>query len=245
MLAHAVRDTTRKKFDDFLIVDIDAHVSESAFWDEMTDFIPSDVWKYNAKSFKERGNATACRMRTRASVPERVRPRARTPASPRNRCRQGVHKQAALSRRAIESMGIDYMCCSRPPMLGLGMHPQPEVEVQLARAYNRWLTRAHPAAGRRASRRCSTCRSTTPRRATQMVENSATRRAWSASWSPPCATSRCTTTPTCGSTRCWRSAACRSPSMPGSYWDDGVDGAAQPLPRRCTRCRSCFATWST
>ena len=53
---------------------------------------------------------------------------------------QGVHKQAALSRRAMDAMGIDYMTVFPTAMLTLGVHPQPEVEVLIAEAYNTWLT---------------------------------------------------------------------------------------------------------
>ena len=54
-LAHAEKYVKRKKLDEFLVVDIDAHVSEGMFWNEVTDRIPSNVWKYNAKTFSERG----------------------------------------------------------------------------------------------------------------------------------------------------------------------------------------------
>ena len=54
-LAHAEKYAKRKKLDEFLVVDIDAHVSEGMFWNEVTDRIPSNVWKYNAKTFSERG----------------------------------------------------------------------------------------------------------------------------------------------------------------------------------------------
>ena len=39
----------------------------------------------------------------------------------------------------MDAMGVDYACVFPTPMLGLAMHPQPDVEVTLARAYNRWL----------------------------------------------------------------------------------------------------------
>ena len=37
-------------------------------------------------------------------------------------------------------MGIDIAVMFPTPMLKLGLHPQVEVEVALARAYNRWLS---------------------------------------------------------------------------------------------------------
>ena len=141
-LAHARRAANRKKFDEFLIVDVDAHVRETLFWEEITDRIPSDVWRYNAKSFKERGNTPGLsngqpglnyqdmfgRVPHGAALKEKV-----------DRAKDG-HPQAVLARRAMDAMGIDYMTVFPTPMLTLGIHPQPEVEVELGRAYNRWLT---------------------------------------------------------------------------------------------------------
>ena len=40
----------------------------------------------------------------------------------------------------MDAIGIDVAVMFPTPMLQLGLHPQVEVEVQLARAYNRWLT---------------------------------------------------------------------------------------------------------
>jgi hypothetical protein len=51
----------------------------------------------------------------------------------------GVHRDVTLTRRAMEAMAIDYMVVFPTPMLMLGMHPQPEMEVWLGNAYNRWL----------------------------------------------------------------------------------------------------------
>jgi predicted TIM-barrel fold metal-dependent hydrolase len=36
-------------------------------------------------------------------------------------------------------MGVDYACLFPTPMLFLGLHPQPEMEMALCQAYNRWL----------------------------------------------------------------------------------------------------------
>jgi hypothetical protein len=50
-----------------------------------------------------------------------------------------THRQIELTRRAMDSMGIDCTVTFPTPMLLLGMHPQAEVEVALGRAFNRWL----------------------------------------------------------------------------------------------------------
>src|SRR6202008_555295 len=50
------------------------------------------------------------------------------------------HAQVTLVRRAMDSMGIDYMVVFPTPMLVLGMHPQVEMEVVIGNAFNKWLT---------------------------------------------------------------------------------------------------------
>ena len=50
------------------------------------------------------------------------------------------HRDIGLTRKWMDSMGVDVACVFPTPMLGLGLNPIVEVEVQYARAYNRWLT---------------------------------------------------------------------------------------------------------
>jgi predicted TIM-barrel fold metal-dependent hydrolase len=45
----------------------------------------------------------------------------------------------ALTQRAMDAMGLDYMVVFPTPMLSLGMHPQPDAEVALGKAFNRWM----------------------------------------------------------------------------------------------------------
>src|SRR5262249_6769052 len=54
-LAEAV--PTEAKLKDWLVVDVDAHVNETAFWSEVTDCIDNDVVRYIAEAFRDRGPA--------------------------------------------------------------------------------------------------------------------------------------------------------------------------------------------
>ena len=54
---------------------------------------------------------------------------------------------SSLTKRWMDAMGVDYACLFPTPMLYLGLHPQVEIEVALARAYNRWLCEHILAAG--------------------------------------------------------------------------------------------------
>ena len=49
------------------------------------------------------------------------------------------HRDITTTLRWMDAMGVDYACLFPTPMLFLGTHPQVEVEVSMARAYNRWL----------------------------------------------------------------------------------------------------------
>src|SRR6516225_5712785 len=69
------------------------------------------------------------------ALPERRRPH----PAPGRTARNGHGRRRPSRRRAMESLAIDYMVVFPTPMLFLGMHPQPEMEVWLGRAYNRWL----------------------------------------------------------------------------------------------------------
>jgi predicted TIM-barrel fold metal-dependent hydrolase len=52
---------------------------------------------------------------------------------------QSVPREVVLSRRAIESMGLDYQVFFPNALLFLGHHPVREMEVELSTAYNRWI----------------------------------------------------------------------------------------------------------
>ena len=142
VLAHAARDAEKTGFNDMLIVDVDAHISETMFWPEVIERIDSDVYKQMAASFQDRVGSPPGLLNAQPGmlyqdvfgrIPHQQSQQEALEAT-------DVHKQVTLTRRAMDSMGIDYMVVFPPPMLLLGTHPQAEVEVELAWAFNRWLT---------------------------------------------------------------------------------------------------------
>src|ERR1700685_1902599 len=54
ILAHAAKEARQ---DDYFIVDVDAHVTETAFWSEVVDSMDSDVYRQIARAFKDRSAA--------------------------------------------------------------------------------------------------------------------------------------------------------------------------------------------
>jgi uncharacterized protein len=138
ILAHAAKDA---KQHDYFIVDVDAHVTETAFWSEVVDRMESDVYKQMARAFKERGGAPGLLNATPGMLYQDVFGR----IPHQQRLGEAVpggrtHAQVTLVQRAMDSMGIDYMVVFPTPMLVLGMHPQIEMEVVIGNAFNKWLT---------------------------------------------------------------------------------------------------------
>ena len=138
ILAHAARD---RETDDYFIVDVDAHVMETAFWTEVTDRIDNEVYRQMAKAFKDRGGSPPGLLNAMPGtlyqdVSGRIPHQQRLGEAVPN----GQHPQVTLVQRAMDSMGIDYMVVFPTPMLVLGMHPQADVEVAIGTAFNRWLT---------------------------------------------------------------------------------------------------------
>src|SRR5579863_8928563 len=138
ILAHAAKDARR---DDYFIVDVDAHVTETAFWPEVVDRMDSDVYRQMARAFKERGGAPGLLNATPGMLYQDVFGR----IPHQQRLAEAVpggrtHAQVTLVQRAMDSMGIDYMVVFPTPMLVLGMHPQVETEVVIGNAFNKWLT---------------------------------------------------------------------------------------------------------
>jgi predicted TIM-barrel fold metal-dependent hydrolase len=140
VLAHAKRDAAQLA--DTFIVDVDGHVTETAFWSEIVEFIDDEVLRYNAQSFRQKLGSPPGYMNNQpgmyqqdvfgriphqAGLLEAVDP-------------AGPHPMIQLVTRAIDSMGIHTQVVFPTPMLLLGMHPQIEIEVALGNAFNRWLS---------------------------------------------------------------------------------------------------------
>lgn len=141
ILAHAAQDA--RKMRDYFIVDVDAHVTEVAFWNEITDLIDGDVYRQWAHSFRDRaggGGTALMNISTGMSYQDVFGRIPHDHMQGESTAGEKKHRQVVITERAMDSMGIDYMIVFPTPMLQLGMHPQPEIEVVLGKAYNRWMT---------------------------------------------------------------------------------------------------------
>ena len=142
ILAHARQQADERNFEDYFIVDIDAHHMETTSWHEIIQYIEDPVIRAQALEYQQfrtgappyglsgdfglRYQGVGGRIPHTDNRLEKVE-------------EKDVHPDVILTRRAIESFGLDYMVVFPTGMLFLGVHPQPEMEVLLGRAYNRWL----------------------------------------------------------------------------------------------------------
>jgi predicted TIM-barrel fold metal-dependent hydrolase len=139
LLAHAMEQGIQRRYEDFLIVDVDGHHYEVSSFAQICDYIEDPVMRDQAKyqGFGIGGITSATGGGGYQNLLGRVtrrtsgNPNEKTPASP--------HRDVTLTKRWMDALGIDIVCLFPTPMLTLGLTPRPEVENALARAYNRWL----------------------------------------------------------------------------------------------------------
>ncbi len=142
ILAHAKQRADANKFEDYLIVDVDSHHTETTSWHEIIEYIEDPVVRAQALEYQQirtggppyglSGDFGLKYQGVGGRIPHNDN-RLETVEE------TDVHRDVVLTRRAMESFGFDYMVVFPTPMLFLGTHPQPEMEVLLGRAYNRWL----------------------------------------------------------------------------------------------------------
>ena len=143
ILRASTEHARRHKYADWTIVDIDAHHVENISWKEIVHFIEDPVIRDDAISwYKERpwgvpyglnGDFGLRYQDVGGRIPHQADLREKTPTE------QGIHRDVQLTRRAMQALSLDYMVVFPQSMLLLGLHPQVEMEVILANAYNSWV----------------------------------------------------------------------------------------------------------
>jgi hypothetical protein len=103
---------TTEKLKDWLVVDVDAHVNETAFWSEITDRIDNDVLRYIAESFRDRGPAPGL---LNANGPLYQDVAGRTSRSWPSRLRPGCIVRCSLRSAPWMRSASTTWWCSRPP----------------------------------------------------------------------------------------------------------------------------------
>ena len=141
LLAKAAQQRDARKFTDFPIIDCDSHHYESDSAAEILDFLDDPVIKQLADSDKARGKPAGIFGEGRVGYQDRGGRITRYPLRRTELTPGGTeHRHVHVTHRWMDAMGVDYTCLFPGPMLGLGLHPEAEIEYRLAIAYNRWLT---------------------------------------------------------------------------------------------------------
>ena len=142
ILAHARAAALKRKLQDWFIADIDAHHVEVVSWKEIFEYVEDPVIREQA-IYYQRERIGAPPYGLNGDLGLRYQDvGGRIPHQSDRReivSETDVHRDVVLTRRAMDSLGIDCMVVFPTPMLMLGLHPQHEMEVWLSRAYNRWL----------------------------------------------------------------------------------------------------------
>ena len=140
LLSHARKQAVQRKFDDMLIVDVDAHHYESENFREFLPYMENEVFKQLALQGISKGSRGAITV-TNVGYQDMGGRVTRYPLRGTEKTgEQGHHRDVELGYRWMDAMSVDYSCLFPTGMLSIGMHPQKEMEVELCWAYNRWLT---------------------------------------------------------------------------------------------------------
>jgi predicted TIM-barrel fold metal-dependent hydrolase len=137
-LTNAARQALQRKYQDFLIVDVDAHHYESESYAEVFKYIDSPVIRRAALESTGRGGRSSL-LNSQVGYQDIGGRITRHWLRKYEKTPEGSHRDIVTTKRWMDAMGVDYACLFPTPMLFLGTHPQVEVETALARAYNSWL----------------------------------------------------------------------------------------------------------
>ncbi len=136
LLAHAHQQAVQRRYEDFLIVDVDGHHWETMNFARISDYIEDPVMREQAKYQGWGGGGITTPSGSYQELAGRV---TRQDGRRAEKIPAGELRDRVLTKRWMDAIGIDMVCLIPTPVLGRPFTPRPEVEVALSRAYNRWL----------------------------------------------------------------------------------------------------------
>lgn len=138
-LRHAHEQAKKRNYQDFIIVDCDAHHYEYAYLKEIVEYVEDpvikDLFRWSSSQTPGRANMMTTRI-AYTDVGGRILGSQIYNSEKRPEKEPEVKQPLAW----MDAMGVDYAAIFPTIMLELGLHPQVEVEVNFSRAYNRWVT---------------------------------------------------------------------------------------------------------
>jgi len=137
-LEHASEQARQRNYNDFLIVDVDAHHYENESYKDVFSYIDSPVIRRAAMESTKRGGRSSM-LNSQVGYQDLGGRITRHDLRRLEQTPPDTHRDIAMTKAWMDAMGVDYACLFPTPMLFLGLHPQVEIEVAMAQAYNRWL----------------------------------------------------------------------------------------------------------
>jgi predicted TIM-barrel fold metal-dependent hydrolase len=138
LLAHATKQARDRKFEDVLIIDIDAHHYEGENMGDILPFMENEVLKQLALSSRTKGGRGSV-LPSGMGYQDMGGRVTRYPLRQSEKVEKGRLRDAQLGERWMDAMSVDYSCLFPTGMLNVGLHPQVEMEFELCWAYNRWV----------------------------------------------------------------------------------------------------------
>ena len=139
LLAHAAKQATERDYKKFPIIDVDSHHYESESLGEILEYMDDPVIQQLAMSATQTGMRHVGVLKSDVGYQDMGGRVMRYALRRIEKTGGEKHRDITLSKRWMDAMGTDIAVLFPTPMLTLGLHPQVEVEVAMARAYNRWL----------------------------------------------------------------------------------------------------------
>ena len=140
ILARATRQAAERGLDKYFIVDADSHIGDGLAWGEVLKFVENETVR-DAAMFFGGGTGRSAFLNDTPGL-QHQHAGGRIPHGAHLRepiADKSVPREVALSRKAMDCMALDYQVFFPSALLFLGMHPQREIEAELATAYNRWI----------------------------------------------------------------------------------------------------------
>jgi predicted TIM-barrel fold metal-dependent hydrolase len=137
-LAHAARQASERGYGNFPIIDVDSHHYELESIGEILEYMDDPVLQQLAMTAGLSSKGTGV-LPSGVGYQEMGGRAMRYALRRIEQADKDVHRDISLTRRWMDAIGTDIAVIFPSPMLQLGLHPQVEVEVALAQAYNRWL----------------------------------------------------------------------------------------------------------
>jgi predicted TIM-barrel fold metal-dependent hydrolase len=139
LLANAAAQAKARGYDDIFILDADSHHYETEYFSEILPFIDDPVLRQLAQKKQGGGAAVQGLLVSQLGLQDMGGRITRYPLRATEQTPPAPHRDITLTKRWMNQLGVDVACVFPTPMLSLGLHPQRNVEVSLARAYNCWL----------------------------------------------------------------------------------------------------------